>query len=472
MPTRRDFIKSAALTGAVLGMGPAALLGQSNRSAAANTARRPARNIIFMVADGMNIGSLAAARQFQQLLLGQENAWLSLYGSQPIVRCLMETSSANSIVTDSAAASSSWGCGLRVNNGQINMSPVDGRPLEPLCTTVKNGRGMATGLVTTATVTHATPAGFAANTPKRGDEELIARQYLERKVDLLLGGGAKFYSEELLGQYREAGYGIVTERGELLALPAGTTPLLGLFTEGYLPFTIERDASPELQRQVPTLAEMTAVALERLSAAPDGFLLQVEGARVDHAGHANDAAALIHDQIAFDHAVALVRDFAAEHPDTLVIITTDHGTGGMNVNGMGPSYSGTTAAFEKLGKFTRSYGQMKKEAAALDADALRAYLESVTGIRFGGDKLHALALALQAVKAYSPDTMKAQEFSAKGLDTLPGIFQTETAVGWTSGNHTGELVEFTAFGPGAERFPPLVRNDQVHGLLLQAAGLA
>ena len=301
-------------------------------------------------------------------------------------------------------------------------------------------------------------------------EELIARQYLERRVDLLLGGGAKFYSEDLLGQYRQAGYGVVTERGELLALPAGTAPLLGLFTEGYLPFTIERDSSPELQRQVPTLAEMTAVALERLSGAPDGFLLQVEGARVDHAGHANDAASLIYDQIAFDHAVALVRDFAAEHPDTLVIITTDHGTGGMNVNGTGPSYAGTTAAFEKLGTFTRSYGQMKKEAAALDADALRAYLETVTGIRFGGDKLHALALALQAVKAYSPDAMKAQEFSAKGLDTLPGIFQTETSVGWTSGNHTGELVEFTVFGPGAERFPPLVRNDQVHALLLQAGG--
>ncbi|QYY35240.1 alkaline phosphatase [Ruficoccus sp. ZRK36] len=469
MATRREFIKTAALTGALFGAGvERALFAGETRKAQANTARTGTRNIIFMVADGMNIGSLSATRHFQKNLLGQENVWLSLYNTHPIVRSLMETSSANSIVTDSAAASSSWGCGQRINNGQINISARDGSDLEPICTTVRK-RGMATGLVTTATVTHATPAGFAANSPKRGDEALIAHQYLERQIDVVLGGGQKFFDEELLANYQQAGYGLVTTREELLSAEAPSSPLLGLFAHGHLPFTIDRNAFATLQQEVPTLAEMTTAALDRLSKAPDGFLLQVEGARVDHAGHANDAASLIHDQIAFDDAIAVVRDFAASHPDTLVIITTDHGTGGMNLNGKGPGYRDTTAAFEKIGKFTRSYGQMKKDAKPLGTDALRQYLVDVTDIKFGGGELQAMALALQAIQAYSPDSM--DDAALIQMASLPDIFKTETSIGWTSGNHTGELVELAAFGPGSERISPLVRNEELHGVMLEALGI-
>ncbi len=474
MTSRRDFLKTAAVAGAIFGLGSErALLANTTREAALNAAKGRAKNIIFMVADGMNLGSLAATRHFQKLVLGKENEWMSLYRTHPVVRCLMETSNANSIVTDSASASSSWGAGQRVKTGQINMSAEDGSPLEPICVKMRKA-GKATGLVTTATVTHATPAGFAANSKNRGDEKLFARQYLERKIDVIMGGGAKFFDEQLRGEYQGGGYDLVTSRDAMLQAKGEFKPLLGIFTESYLPFTIERDSTPDLQKQVPTLAEMAQLALERLSKAPNGFLLQIEGARVDHAAHSNDAATLIHDQMAFDAAIAVVREFAEKNPDTLVVITTDHGCGGMNINGIGNLYADTTRHFERLGKFTRSFGQMKDEAKGLSREEMRAYMQQVTGIRLSGDRLNASRIVLKSVAEYSADTMKEKkkEFAAKGLGSMAEIFQWETGIGWTSGGDTGELVEFTAFGPSAQLFPPFVRNDEVHNILLRAAGIA
>src|SRR4029434_4694557 len=109
--------------------------------------------------------------------------------------------------------------------------------------------------------------------------------------------------------------------------PAADARVLGLFWSDHLPYTIDRNREPAMQSRVPTLAEMTSSALQNLSHSPDGFLLQVEGGRVDHAAHDNDAASMLHDQLAFDDAIGVALEFAKEHGDTLVIITTDHGTG-------------------------------------------------------------------------------------------------------------------------------------------------
>ncbi|MDR2981594.1 MAG: alkaline phosphatase [Puniceicoccales bacterium] len=472
MTSRRSFIKTAASAGALLGLGwNRALAEDATRQSATNSAKARAKNLIFMVADGMNTGSLAAARHYQQLVLEKDNAWLSLFNTQPVVRSLVETSSATGIVTDSSAASSCWGCGQRILNGQVNMS-VDGRPLEPICVTARKN-GLATGLVTTATATHATPAGFAANSDKRNDEAGIARQYLERKIDIIMGGGVKFFDDTLQGDFRKGGYSVIKSRQELMSQGDGFAPLLGLFSDSHLAYTIDRNNDADLQEKVPTLAEMASLALRRLSKAPNGFVLQIEGARVDHAAHSNDTAALILDLIAFDEAVAVARDFVEKNPDTLLVITTDHGTGGMNINGVGSNYAKSTDAFKSLGKFKASYSTMRSRAKSLDAKQLATYLEQATGIRLKGDKLMGASVALNAVKAYSPAAMegKSAELAAQGLGSLQQIFKPYTGVGWTSSNHTGDLVELTALGPCAREFTPFIRNDQVHGILLKALGI-
>ncbi|MDR2844507.1 MAG: alkaline phosphatase [Puniceicoccales bacterium] len=463
MLSRRSFLTRTVATGALFGLG-----ASTARTATENSARKQAKNIIFMVADGMNPASLHATRHFQKLALGKENTWLSLYDSRPAVRSMIETSSASGIVTDSSAASSCWGSGHRVKNGTVNISP-DGKPLETLLVKAKK-RGMATGLVTTATATHATPAGFVANTKNRRDESIIARQYLERRVDIILGGGTKFFDAKLCNEFKSAGYKIILSRDGLLAQPAAFAPLLGLFAESHLPYTINRDNDPALQATAPTLAEMASLALRRLGAVSGGFILQIEGARVDHAAHGNDAASLIRDMLAFDDAIVVALDFVDKNPDTLLVITTDHGTGGFNINGTGSGYANSTKAFLRLADFTKSYSQMRRDVRGLSSGTLAEYLKKVTGLRLVGTDLYNAAVALDAVKAL-PSNLR-PDVTRQPPVPLQNVFGPHTSIGWTSGNHTGDLVELAALGPGAERFKTFLRNDEIHGLLLAALGEA
>jgi alkaline phosphatase len=455
--SRRTFLQAASVTSALFGA-PAALLAQGTRTAGEN--RGTARHIIFMVSDGMNHGALSLAQHIQSIVYGQETHWTRLYRERPVVRCLAETFSANSVVTDSAAAASAWGSGRRCNNGALNITR-DGQQWAPLQTKLKQAR-IATGLVSTATITHATPAGFAVNVDSRGKEAEIAAQYLERQVPLLLGGGTQYFDDALLEKYRAAGYDVCRSRDELRASAVGSAkPVLGLFAKSHLPYTIDHVADDKLRASVPTLAEMAQFAVQRLAAQPnDGTFLMIEGARVDHAGHANDAGAILHEQLAFDDAVGAMMAHVAQRDDTLLIVTTDHGCGGIHINGISAKveqtmdvgiYGSTNDSFRRIIGAKRSIEWMKKEGGGLSGPPLRDFIKTHLGLELSDDDV-------------------------KGMQGFKGVFAGVLAkyhgLNWTSGNHTGELVEFCATGPGSQHFPPFVRNYEVHGHLLQAFGLA
>ncbi|MCB1132147.1 MAG: alkaline phosphatase, partial [Verrucomicrobiae bacterium] len=294
--SRRDLLKT-------LGLGGVAGLVGTRAALAEETVSRPAgkvRGIVYMVSDGMSPGVLTLAEKWSQLARGRGTKWWELYNDRSVARGLMDTASANSMVTDSAAASSSWGGGRRVNNGSINIDP-HGHDLTPFLKLLREKGGL-TGLVTTATVTHATPAGFAANHADRNDEQAIAPQYLGR-VDVILGGGSGYFEaknrkdgRDLHGEFVKAGYQHVPDRDSLLA--AKSAKLLGTFHPGHLPYSIDRDHDSALAAKVPTLAEMATAALSRFLADDRPFLLQVEGARIDHAAHFNDIGGLLGDQLA------------------------------------------------------------------------------------------------------------------------------------------------------------------------------
>ncbi|PHX58066.1 MAG: hypothetical protein CK553_01315 [Opitutia bacterium] len=453
--SRRDFLKFAGLGSLVFGAGSARALGADGREASANSAKRQAKNVIFMVSDGMCFSVLTAAQTFLTRTEKRSSNWMKMYGELPLVRSLCETDSASGLVTDSAAAGSCWGIGERIDNGVINITQ-DGR--KPVTLVQKmNAARKRCGLVTTTAATHATPAGFVATVARRSDQKTIAAQYLERGVDVVLGGGTQYFSEDLLAAYRKAGYGIALSRAQLLA-DAGKTPLLGLFSKSHLPYEIDRLNSAALKTSTPTLTEMTKVALQRLSSAPEGFFLMVEGGRIDHAAHGNDGAAAIREQVAFDEAIATALAFVDKNADTLLIVTTDHGTGGFNVNGLGsedlislaPAYSESTPAFDRLADFKMSLDLLKAETKDLAPKDFVAAAEKVTGLKFKAEdraKITSTKILSEALIKY-------------------------TSIGWTSNNHTGEMVEFCAYGPGSQLFPPHMRNDQVHAKILRATGLA
>ncbi len=319
---RRSLLKGGLLAGFGL-----PLVGLRDVLAKPVGGSKKAKNIIMMVSDGMSIGTLNMADLYASRTFGKSSKWLGLYRDNKAVRALMDTASASSMVTDSAAASSSWGGGMRVKNGSLNVG-MNGEKPQPILQKFKEN-GKKVGCVTTVPVTHATPAGFCVNIDNRGGQDLIAEIYMGLKFDVMMGGGSKYFGEKrpggnLLPKFLTQGYKVAESRSEMLALDK-SKPVLGLFAEDGLPYEIDRRHDAKLQKEVPSLAEMTMKAIELMKDNPQGFALQVEGGKVDWAAHSNDLSGLIFDQLAFDEAVGKVIEFAEKDGETLVIITTDHG---------------------------------------------------------------------------------------------------------------------------------------------------
>ena len=288
---------------------------------------RGARRVVFFIADGMGPAHRTAARLVRGTPLAMER--LPVAG-------LVHTASANSVITDSAASATAYACGVKTNNGMVGVDAA-GRPVPTILEQAQR-RGLAVGLVTTTQVTHATVAAFASHVGDRQDMEAIALQYLEGGLDVVLGGGEDwFIPQEQLGRHRLPGhrtdgkdlirkaslmgYTCVGDGEALQALDGRQVRrLLGLFSD-------EGMVRPFL----PTLAEMTAKALQVVAQNPRGFFLVVEGGQIDWASHDNDAVNAIGDTLGFDEAVAVGLAFAREHPETLLVVTSDHETGGLVV---------------------------------------------------------------------------------------------------------------------------------------------
>ncbi len=457
--SRRQLLELAAAAGLTATWAHAA--EQPTASAPARDGDGP-RSVIFMVADGMSIGIPSLAEPFSQLVRGRGTRWFELLQDPHSVQGLFQTSSLDSMVTDSAAAASAWGSGARVFNGSINALP-DGTRLTPLAPLVRDTRRRF-GLVSTATITHATPAGFAAVQPEREDQNLIAPQYLDL-VDVALGGGVEFFDparredkRDLYADFAAKGYAVWRDREAMLA--AGQPEkALGVFSSGHMPFVLDIRQSEELQRTTPTLAEMTRKALDLLDAAPHGFVLQVEGGRVDHCAHNNDAAGILWEQLAFDEAIDVVMGYVAAHRDTLVIITADHGNSNPGLVGMGGAYRDSTRYFERLAGATASMEKMcqrLREMKGTDDDAVREYLRTAAGITV---KPEEAAIVRTAFAEKVPPELNRQHANRVGL--LGQILGNHNGIQWNAISHTDDLVIATAYGPGAARFAGLLPHAVV-----------
>lgn len=430
---------------------------------------RLAKNIIFMVSDGMSTGTLNMADLLCQRKEGRRSQWLKLYEEQKVVRALMDTASANSLVTDSAAGSSAWGGGVRVKNGSLNVG-ADGTFYKPILQKFKAG-GKSVGCVTTVPIAHATPAGFCVNNNKRGDMDEIALQYLPLHFDVMMGGGRDNFmsttrkdKQDLVNLYRQDQYNVITERNGLsVTEEADDKPLLGLFYESGLPYSLDRLQEKELQDTVPTLSEMTATAIRHLSKNKKGFVLQVEGGKVDWGAHANDIGALLYDQLAFDDAVKTAVEFAEKDKNTLVIITTDHGNSNPGL------FSG-----EKANKNFDSIQQFKhtNEWILNGINKNFTLQQVIERIEFAQGIVLKKEEAEQLLNHYSSldesGVYNARKLPFKLLAQLQSSF---TSVGWGSMDHSADYVELAMFGPGSSLLKPFVKNTDLHNLMLHAAGV-
>ncbi len=529
---RRSFLSRSGLAAAAATSGLAAPHIARSAEALLTTPGQKPKRIIHLVSDGMSLGTLTCANHFSERVRQRPLAWMDVLHSRAGHQALMNTQSLNSVVTDSSAAASAWGSGSRVVNGAVNVLP-DGRLLTPLYALFAQ-KGWATGLVTTAEITHATPAGFAVAVKSRGDSQAIAAQYLARKVDVLLGGGRPFFSpasrkdkRDLRGEFAHAGYTVVLNAAELEKAPLDTK-LLGTFADGHLPYTIDQRVDPKLIASTPTLVQMTRAALARLER-HEHFILQVEGARIDHAAHNSDAPAAILEQVALDEALEACLEFQRRHPDTLLVMTTDHANSNLGLNGMGGGYRTSSQRFATVSQVKMSFPEILKRiekagqkikvppqtndpedkldvpdpmakvdpggksegdkgeavpkpekeddktkftAAVQLSNALlvepRAIIEVIaeaTGYRMSERR----ALLFAKVLAGEYPALYDQMNSA--VSQLGQILANRFGVGWTGNTHTADYVTLSAIGPGAELFRGLVQNTDLFVYYTQFAGI-
>jgi alkaline phosphatase len=314
----------------------------------------PRRSAVLFIGDGMGPAYVTATRVARGGSRGRLNLDRMPYTA------LARTYSADSPVTDSAAAASAMACGRKTVNEVLCQDETavhgrkDGQRLESIALWAKR-RGMNVGVVTTARVTHATPAAFYASDNDRDHERAIARAAVASPLDFLLGGGRRYFlpaapSSEALGwkledredleaTARAKGWTVVDTAAGLRGATSPGARVLGLFASSHLPYEAEQaggapsgEAAASGGRTAPRLVEMTRWAIDRLKAGRKPFLLIIEGGRIDHAGHANWARTLVDETAAFDEAIGLAIG-ALDPRTTLVLVTADHETGGLAING-------------------------------------------------------------------------------------------------------------------------------------------
>ncbi len=234
-------------------------------------------------------------------------------------------------VTDSAAAGTAISSGVKTRNGYVGVNP-EGEPVETLLEQAMEA-GKSVGLVTTSTVTDATPAAFAAHVENRDEQSEIARQYLEEtRPDVILGGGRNYWGPAMLQRADELGYDTAANAKELEE--AEGSRILGLFADDAMYQAGPEGEGATYDPAVP-LHEMTSKAIEVLSRDEQGFFLLVEEEAIDEMSHANNAELMLEAGRQLDEAVGVAKDYAEDNSDTLLVVAADHETGGMSTEDVG-----------------------------------------------------------------------------------------------------------------------------------------
>ena len=278
------------------------------------------KNIIYMIGDGMGANIIQAT---------QEKHAEELYGNKLAINYLTKvgtqsTYSASHKITDSAAGGTALATGKKTSNYTVGMDKTHTTNFKTVLELAAE-KGKSTGIIATKSVTDATPASFTAHVEDRKMQNAIAKQQLSKiadgTLDLVLGGGSEYYeffdNDAEFDAAKEMGMSYSEKWEDTLD---DKLPLVGLYA---------RDALNTTAAYLPTLAEMTDFALNQLSKDENGFFLMVEGSQIDSMAHDNDLEKEIREMYQFDNAIAVAMRYVALHPDTLLIVTADHETGGL-----------------------------------------------------------------------------------------------------------------------------------------------
>lgn len=410
------------------------------------------KNVILLVPDGTSMDSISLTRWYN----GGGPLTMDEYACG-----IVRTHNSDSPIADSAPAGSAMATGFKSKTGFIGVLPdvnsmpglqplAKGDERRPIASVLEAAQlaNKATGLIATSEVMHATPAAFSSHYPNRGAYDILSKHMVYNEVDVVFGGGYEFMVPEgrddganMVSVLEAEGYDVLTTKQEFENFNGDKA--WGLFADASLPYDFDNDGS------TPTLEAMTKKAIDTLSKDEDGFFLLVEGSKVDWASHANDPVGIISDLLAFDKAVKVAIDYAKEHQDTVVVIASDHGNGGISI---GNSNLNKGYDKEPLPSFIDPL-----KAATLTGEGLAA--------KFNADRsnvVEVMATYYGITDLTQEEINSIKEVKLSKMNATVGPMISKRAnIGWTTTGHTGEDVVLFIYAPDDDRLTGLVENTDI-----------
>ncbi|MFC6333826.1 alkaline phosphatase [Paenibacillus septentrionalis] len=433
------------------------------QTSAEETSGGQVKNVIILIPDGMSVGATTLTRWYQ----GGEPLALDEMASG-----LVRTYSADAPIADSAPAGTAFATGHKSHTGFVGVLPdeytMPGLPIiaeedrrKPVASVLEAARlaGKSTGIISTSEVMHATPADFTAHYPGRSNYDALSEQQVYANLDVVLGSGYQYLQpdarkdkEDLIQVLKDRGYDYVTTPAAMRG--STSDKLWGLFAPAALDYDMDRDPSKQ-----PSIAEMTAKALDVLSRNEEGFFLMVEGSKIDWAAHANDPIGIISDVAAFDKAVGVALDYAKKHQDTAVISVTDHGNGGITI--------GNAATSSNYDKLPLSYFIDPLKKASLTGEGVaRKFNEDFSNVNEVMAQYYGITdLTDEEVAAIKSTPSRSMNY------TVGPMISKRSGIGWTTGGHTGEDVVLYSWSPDGDNLTGVVENTDVAFYMARKLGV-
>ncbi|MDU0356333.1 alkaline phosphatase [Paraglaciecola aquimarina] len=386
------------------------------------------KNIIMIVGDGMGPAYPTAYRMFADDI-STPQVEETVFDRHLVGMASTHPDIDTGYVTDSAAGATALSAGVKTYNGAIAVDVEKAAVGTVLELAKKQGR--KTGVAVTSQINHATPAGYSAHNVSRQNYNEIADSYFDDKVDgkfvldVMLGGGWKYFDRDdrnLIKEFQQAGYQYIDEIDKLDQAQPGK-PLLGLFADTGLPWALDYAS----KQRLPALTKTAVSQLEN----DKGFFLLVEASQVDWAGHANDIAAAMWEMRDLAITLEWLEQYVENNPDTLVVLTADHSTGGMTIGANG-NYNWLPSILTEL------------EHSPLEI--AKQVLPSADKVKLASTLLKFNLTDEEAQLVLKPTEQKALTTAIKQ------IIDARTITGWTTGGHTGVDVPVYALGMGREKF--------------------
>ncbi|SNY46144.1 alkaline phosphatase [Arsukibacterium tuosuense] len=406
------------------------------------------QNIIYMIGDGMGPSYVAAYRYYQHDPAATEVA--NTVYDDLLTGMASTYPDDDTLVTDSAAGATALATGVKSYNGAIAVN----RQHIPIGTMMQLAKrlGKANGIVASSQVNHATPASFLAHNKSRRNMNDIADMYLDYRIegkpvaDLIIGGGTKYFVRQdrnLIDGFTELGYQYTDDYRQLDSLTR--IPAIALLTEDALPAVLNTSYDS-------MLAPLTDKALQLLSKADKGFVLMVEGSQIDWCGHDNDIACAMAEMHDFAKAIEVAKAYVDANPDTLLIVTADHETGGLSLGANGV-YQWRTDVIKQVKATGREIAKQLRQLEN-QQEISKRYTE-LTGISLDKAQLQMLLTAL------------ANEDEKVGRSQILQFISDASLTGWTSGGHTAADVPVMAYGKHAGEFNGFMDNTAIAKKLIQ-----